>query len=37
MGRCRPEQKVSVNDLIVKATALALRDFPNINASFAGR
>ena len=31
-----PEQKVSVNDLIVKAAALALRDFPNINASFAG-
>ena len=30
------EQKVSVNDLIVKAAALALRDFPNINASFAG-
>ena len=31
-----PEQKVSVNDLIVKAAAIALRDFPNINASFAG-
>lgn len=31
-----PEQKVSVNDLIVKASALALRSFPNINASFAG-
>ncbi|MDX1662633.1 MAG: dihydrolipoamide acetyltransferase family protein [Candidatus Promineifilaceae bacterium] len=30
------EQKVTVNDLIVKAAALALRDFPNINASFAG-
>jgi pyruvate dehydrogenase E2 component (dihydrolipoamide acetyltransferase) len=30
------ENKVSVNDLIVKAAALALRDFPNINASFAG-
>jgi pyruvate dehydrogenase E2 component (dihydrolipoamide acetyltransferase) len=30
------EQKVSVNDLIVKAAALALRDFPNINASYAG-
>ncbi|MFO7679567.1 MAG: dihydrolipoamide acetyltransferase family protein [Chloroflexota bacterium] len=28
--------KVSVNDMIVKATALALRDFPNLNASFAG-
>jgi len=30
------EQKVTVNDMIVKATALALRDFPNLNASFAG-
>ncbi|MEM7331412.1 MAG: dihydrolipoamide acetyltransferase family protein [Chloroflexota bacterium] len=31
-----PEEKVSVNDLVVKAAALALREFPNINASFAG-
>ncbi|VAW31238.1 Dihydrolipoamide acetyltransferase component of pyruvate dehydrogenase complex [hydrothermal vent metagenome] len=31
-----PEQKVSVNDLVVKAVGLTLRDFPNINASFAG-
>jgi pyruvate dehydrogenase E2 component (dihydrolipoamide acetyltransferase) len=30
------EKRVTVNDLIVKATALALRDFPNLNASFAG-
>ncbi|MBK9050886.1 MAG: 2-oxo acid dehydrogenase subunit E2 [Chloroflexi bacterium] len=30
------EEKVTVNDLIVKAVALALRDFPNLNASFAG-
>lgn len=30
------EQKVTVNDLVVKAAALALRDFPNLNASFAG-
>lgn len=30
------DEKVTVNDLIVKAAALALRDFPNINASFAG-
>ncbi len=29
-------RKVSVNDLVVKAAALALRQFPNINASFAG-
>ncbi|MEZ4589589.1 MAG: dihydrolipoamide acetyltransferase family protein [Chloroflexota bacterium] len=31
-----PDQKVSVNDLVVKAAALALRQFPNINASFGG-
>ena len=32
-----PEDKaISVNDLIVKATAVALRQFPNVNASFAG-
>ncbi|MCI0729695.1 MAG: 2-oxo acid dehydrogenase subunit E2, partial [Chloroflexi bacterium] len=30
------EQKVTVNDMIVKAAALTLRDFPNLNASFAG-
>jgi pyruvate dehydrogenase E2 component (dihydrolipoamide acetyltransferase) len=30
------EQKVSVNDMIVKAAALNLRDFPNLNANFAG-
>jgi pyruvate dehydrogenase E2 component (dihydrolipoamide acetyltransferase) len=29
-------QKVSVNDLIVKATALTLRDFPNLNTHFYG-
>ena len=29
------DKKVSVNDLIVKAAALALRDFPNLNATFA--
>ena len=28
--------KVSVNDLIVKAAALALREYPNLNASFNG-
>ncbi|MDQ7030612.1 MAG: 2-oxo acid dehydrogenase subunit E2 [Ardenticatenia bacterium] len=28
--------KVSINDFVVKAAALALRRFPNINASFAG-
>ncbi|MFN2222310.1 MAG: dihydrolipoamide acetyltransferase family protein [Candidatus Promineifilaceae bacterium] len=30
------ESKVTVNDIIVKAAAVALRSFPNLNASFAG-
>lgn len=30
------DQKVTVNDLIVKGAALTLREFPNLNASFAG-
>jgi pyruvate dehydrogenase E2 component (dihydrolipoamide acetyltransferase) len=30
------QPKVSVNDLIVKAAALALREFPNLNASLEG-
>ncbi len=29
-------EKVSVNDFIIKAVALTLRKFPNLNASFAG-
>jgi pyruvate dehydrogenase E2 component (dihydrolipoamide acetyltransferase) len=29
------DEKISVNDYIVKATALTLRQFPNLNASFA--
>jgi pyruvate dehydrogenase E2 component (dihydrolipoamide acetyltransferase) len=29
------EEKISVNDFMVKATALALRQFPNLNATFA--
>jgi len=29
-------EKISVNDFIIKAVALALREFPNLNASFAG-
>jgi len=29
-------QKLTVNDFVVKAAALALRQFPNLNASFAG-
>jgi len=30
-----PEQKLSVNDFVIKAVALALRQFPNLNASLA--
>ncbi len=30
------ENKVTVNDMIIKAAALALRQYPNINATFAG-
>jgi len=30
------EQKVTVNDMIVKAAAQALRSYPNLNASFTG-
>ena len=30
------DAKMSVNDFIVKAAALTLRQFPNLNASFAG-
>lgn len=30
------EEKVTVNDLIVKAAALTLREFPNLNAAYAG-
>ncbi len=30
------DEKITVNDLVVKAAALAVRDFPNLNASFAG-
>ena len=30
------EDKLSVNDFVVKAAALCLRDFPNLNAAFQG-
>jgi pyruvate dehydrogenase E2 component (dihydrolipoamide acetyltransferase) len=30
------EEKLSVNDFIIKAVALTLREFPNLNASFSG-
>jgi pyruvate dehydrogenase E2 component (dihydrolipoamide acetyltransferase) len=30
------EQKITVNDMIVKAAAQALRSYPNLNASYAG-
>ncbi|HJR82287.1 MAG TPA: dihydrolipoamide acetyltransferase family protein [Anaerolineales bacterium] len=29
-------EKISVNDFIIKAVALALREFPNLNAAFSG-
>ena len=35
-ARRSDEEKISVNDLIVKAVALALREFPNLNSSFNG-
>jgi pyruvate dehydrogenase E2 component (dihydrolipoamide acetyltransferase) len=35
-GMLPEEQKVSVNDLIVKAVAMTLRQFPNVNASIDG-
>lgn len=31
-----PESKVTVNDMIVKAVALTLKDFPNLNTHFHG-
>jgi pyruvate dehydrogenase E2 component (dihydrolipoamide acetyltransferase) len=34
-GLLPAEQKLSVNDFVVKAVALALRQFPNLNASLA--
>jgi pyruvate dehydrogenase E2 component (dihydrolipoamide acetyltransferase) len=30
------EEKISVNDLVIKAAAVTLRQFPRVNASFAG-
>lgn len=30
------ETKISVNDLLIKAAAVALQEFPNLNAAFAG-
>ncbi len=35
-GYLPEDEKLSVNDFIVKAVALALREFSNLNASFAG-
>ena len=32
-GLLPEDEKISVNDFIVKAVALALREFPNLNAS----
>ncbi|HEY65226.1 MAG TPA: 2-oxo acid dehydrogenase subunit E2 [Caldilineae bacterium] len=30
------DERISVNDLVIKAAAIALREFPRLNASFAG-
>ncbi|HSO26605.1 MAG TPA: dihydrolipoamide acetyltransferase family protein, partial [Anaerolineales bacterium] len=35
-GMLGDDEKLSVNDFIIKAAALALRQFPNLNASLAG-
>ncbi|MFZ6029156.1 MAG: dihydrolipoamide acetyltransferase family protein [Chloroflexota bacterium] len=35
-GLLPEEAKISVNDFIIKAVALTLREFPNLNASFNG-
>ena len=35
-SRMPEDEKFSVNDFLVKAAAMALREFPNINASFDG-
>ncbi len=35
-GLLPDDQKITVNDFIIKATALALRQFPNLNASIVG-
>ncbi len=35
-GLVSDDRKASVNDLVLKASALALRQFPNLNSSFGG-
>ncbi|GBD41852.1 Dihydrolipoyllysine-residue succinyltransferase component of 2-oxoglutarate dehydrogenase complex [bacterium HR39] len=35
-SRLAPEDKISVNDFVIKAAALALRRVPDVNASFGG-
>ncbi len=35
-GLLPENQKLSVNDFVIKATALNLREFPNLNASYGG-
>ncbi len=35
-GLLPEDQKLSVNDFVIKATALNLREFPNLNASYGG-
>jgi len=33
-GEFPPDMQITVNDMVMKAAALALRDFPNLNASY---
>ena len=35
-GMLPEDEKISVNDMIIKAVALTLKSFPNLNASFQG-
>jgi pyruvate dehydrogenase E2 component (dihydrolipoamide acetyltransferase) len=37
INQLMPEEKISINDFIVKAVALCLRQFPNLNTSLAGK
>lgn len=36
LAKENPGAKLSVNDFIIKACALALKEYPNVNASWMG-
>jgi pyruvate dehydrogenase E2 component (dihydrolipoamide acetyltransferase) len=36
LNELQPKTRISVNDLIIKAAAIALREFPNLNSSYDG-